>query len=102
MNPVNPSRPPIKPRTTSLIRDLQMLANLNLSQDRSVDAVLDSAARQKVLELGASFNSPVHEALLVLSREVWGLAQYVLNQGQVQQQPQERQPSEQSPKQPPE
>jgi hypothetical protein len=73
-------RPPVRPRTTSIIQDLNLLSNSNLSQEDRVSAVLDSAARQKVLELGAALNSPVHQALLALSREVWGLAQVVLGQ----------------------
>lgn len=76
--PMPNARPVVQSRTNSIIQDRSLLANSSLSQSEQVDALLDSACRQKVLELGASLNSPVHQALLALSREVWGLAESVL------------------------
>ena len=42
-------------------------------KEELVDALLDSLARQEILKLEVPFNSPIHKAMLRLTRRVWEL-----------------------------
>jgi hypothetical protein len=48
--------------------------NFSFQSDEWNVALLDEIVRENVRDLGASPNSPIHKAMLKLSREVWEFA----------------------------
>lgn len=56
--------------------------NSGYSMEDMITALLDSIVRKAMLDLGAAFNSPIHKALLKVSREAYELAQQVLAEKQ--------------------
>ena len=51
-------------------------------KEEIVEAILDSLARQEVLTLGASLNSPIHKAMLRLTRRVMEFRDFLDQQEQ--------------------
>jgi hypothetical protein len=70
-----------KEKCNNLQARFQAALQSGQSQGEVVDALLDSLARQATLELGASPNSPVHKAMLSLTRKVWELKEFLDQQG---------------------
>ena len=55
-----------------------MHGNLGYSDEQWIEATLDGIVRDAYLEIGAAPNSPIHKAMLKLSRQVWNYAEMTL------------------------